>query len=53
MHFGYGTLTLYGRPFKALHLYTHLTPHRPGRTSTATPTTPTMQRPPAITHGTV
>ena len=27
-----------------------LTPHRSGRTSTESPTTPPMQRPPAITH---
>ena len=27
-HYGYGTNTLYGRPFKTVHLYSH--PHLPG-----------------------
>src|SRR5688500_15509009 len=52
-HYGYGAHTLYGRPFKTVHLCQHITPHCPGRDSTKSPTTPTMQRPPAITHGTV
>ena len=49
-HFGYGAHTLSGRPFKTVHLCLHITPHCPGRDSTESPTTPTMQRPPAITH---
>ena len=52
-HFGYGAGTHSGRPFKTVHLCLHITPHCPGRDSTESPTTPTMQRPPAITHGTV
>src|SRR6476620_3206400 len=52
-HYGYGTNTLSGRPFKTVHLCAHITPHQPGRTGKESPTTPTMQRPPAITHGTV
>src|SRR4029453_15117756 len=50
-HYGYGAHTLSGRPFKTVHLCLHYTPHQSGRTSTESPTTPPMQRPPAITHG--
>jgi hypothetical protein len=48
-HFGYGVRTLYDQPFKAVRLYCAVTvPVRQNRTTG--PTTPTMQRPPSITH---
>jgi hypothetical protein len=48
-HYGYGANTLSGRPFKTVHLCLHHTlPVRQNQTES--PTTPPMQRPPAITH---
>lgn len=48
-HFGYGVRTLYDQAFKPVRLYCAVTaPVRQNRTTG--PTTPTMQRPPSITH---
>jgi hypothetical protein len=48
-HFGYGVRTLSDRPFNAVRLYRPVTSTiRQNREES--PTTPTMQRPPAITH---
>jgi hypothetical protein len=48
-HFGYGVRTLYDPAFNPVRLYCAVTvPVRQNRTMS--PTTPTMQRPPSITH---
>lgn len=48
-HFGYGAGTHSGRPFKTVHLYRRIT-FTARQNSTESPTTPNMQRLPAITH---
>ena len=48
-HFGYGAGTHSGRPFKTVHLYPRIT-FTARQSSTESPTTPNMQRLPAITH---
>jgi hypothetical protein len=48
-HFGYGAGTHSGRPFKTVHLYRRIT-FTARQSSTESPTTPNMQRLPAITH---
>ena len=48
-HFDYGVGTLYDQPFNAVRLYRSLT-FVVRQNDTKSPTTPTMQRPPAITH---
>jgi hypothetical protein len=48
-HFGYGAGTHYGWPFKTIRLCTRIT-FTVRQNRTESPTTPTMQRPPAITH---
>ena len=48
-HFGYGAGTHSGRPFKTVHLY-HCITFTTRQNDTESPTTPYMQRLPAITH---
>jgi hypothetical protein len=48
-HFGYGAGTHSGRPFKTVHLYPRIT-FTARQSSTESPTTPNMQRLPAITR---
>ena len=48
-HFDYGVRTLYDQAFNPVRLYAALT-STARQNSTESPTTPTMQRPPAITH---
>ena len=48
-HFDYGVHTLYDWPFNAIRLYLLVTPAA-RQSSLKSPTTPTMQRLPAITH---
>lgn len=48
-HFGYGAGTHSGRPFKTVHLYRRIT-STARQNSTESPTTPTMQLLPDITH---
>jgi hypothetical protein len=49
LHFGYGAGTRYGQAFKPVRLYTALT-LAVRQKQQKSPTTPTMQRLPAITH---
>lgn len=48
-HFGYGVGTLYDWPFKTIRLYSSVT-FAVRQKQQKSPTTPTMQRLPAITH---
>ena len=50
-HFAYGTITLYGRPFQAVRLWSGLvTPREVRGPLRRDPTTPAVQRPRAITY---
>ncbi len=48
-HFDYGVRTLYDRPFKTVRLYLLVT-LKVRQNNQKSPTTPSMQRLPAITH---
>src|SRR5690606_31023248 len=48
-HFNYGAGTHYGWPFKTIRLYPHIT-STTRQNDQKSPTTPDMQRLPAITH---
>jgi hypothetical protein len=51
MHFAYGTITLYGRPFQIVLLYMNfVTSRMTCKSSTQDPTTPYMQRLQAYTY---